>query len=795
MKTTGYTRREFLKTAAVASTTLALPWQSVLGARKPPTPPPPAGFQVPLDPKMIPKFVDPLPTLAEMDVIDASTSTEVVLDMVEFGAEVLPAATPLVNPDRSASGRPLTWAWGYKHAGSTRKSYIGPVMVARRGTPTQVRFVNKLGDASATKVLAYKNSTDQTLAWADPLNDELNACAILAAETPGQPANGGCGQNYLGPIPACVHIHGGEVPAGLDGGPDAWFTPDGLNVGHGYYTKGWLGFFGSVTALPKKADLGSVAYVRTTGADRGLYEYQPAARGKGGSWVKKTVGEAVYRFPNTQESAPVWFHDHTLGATRLNVYAGLAGAYYLTDSDDPENLPELAALVIQDRMFDTNGQLYFPAGLPFIPNPDHPFWVPEFVGDVICVNGKAWPYMEVQPKRYQFLLINGSNARTYRMWLEDSVTSAKGPVIWQIGTDGGYLDDPAKIDPNAAGPAPTQLVLMPGERATIIVDFAGLPGGTALILKNNAKHPFPNGAATNGGTTGTIMMFRVVGSPVADTSYNPASATPGSHSLRPENPIERLANPVTGAPLVQIDGHRQLTVNEVMALPVTVNGIAYPGGPLEVVVNNTKYMGIDKGIIRPDFTPVVTGGNTSYYSEIPTEGTVELWEIINLTADAHPMHLHLVQFQILSRQAFDVAGYLAAYAAAYGGVVKDAAGPPFDYNLPNIDGAVGGNPPVSPFLTKAPVPPAPNEAGWKDTVRVMPGEVTRILVRWAPTDVPAGEVGWYPFKPCTNNVPHGYVWHCHIVDHEDNEMMRPFFVAENLLSPPPHRTYFPGIDY
>ena len=139
--------------------------------------------------------------------------------------------------------------------------------------------------------------------------------------------------------------------------------------------------------------------------------------------------EAIYVYPNTQEAAPLWFHDHTLGATRLNVYAGLAGGYLLTDPDHPppESLPgpaEIVPLVIQDRMFDTTGQLLYPL-LPL--NPEHPYWTPEFVGDTIVVNGKAWPNLDVEQRRYRFLFLNGSNARTYELFLVDRATKVVGP--------------------------------------------------------------------------------------------------------------------------------------------------------------------------------------------------------------------------------------------------------------------------------------------------------------------------------------------------------------------------------
>jgi FtsP/CotA-like multicopper oxidase with cupredoxin domain len=608
--------------------------------------------------------------------------------------------------------------------------------------------VNNLGSAATTNVLAYKNSVDQTLHWADPLGRENNECAEHAMMHPGMPPEGECAENYRDSIPAVVHLHGGDVPPQLDGGPDAWFTSDGMYQGHAYYTK-------------------------------------PGSEGLGGN-------TAVYRYPNNQEMSTIWFHDHTLGATRLNVYAGLAGGYVVVDPADtsvPANLPPITPLVVQDRSFDKNGQLYFHAGVPHIPNPDHPYWVPEFLGDTIAVNGKVWPYFEVQPKRYRFVFINGSNARTYEMFLANQVTKVMGPVMWQIGTDGALLDVPVKIDPNAATGL-AKLVLMPGERADVIIDFAGLAPGTQLLLRNVARAPYPAGATPMGNTMGRVMQFRVIaGSGTPDTSFDPSTGAP----LR--SPMVRLVNPATGtlATGVTAQVKRQLTLNEVMGMPMTVGGITYPGGPLEILVNNTKWTGKGAdGEIRPDFTPIDVNGIITGYSELPKEGETEVWEIINVTADAHPIHLHLVQFQLMNRQNLDTKKYLAAYAAAYGGAVVDGFGPPSDYNVPNADGALGGNPGVSRYL-KGPVrPPNPNEAGWKDTVTMLPGQVTRIAVRWAPTAYAATTPpadAHYDFDP---NGGHGYVWHCHIVDHEDNEMMRPSAVIPIEGAP---RSYVRGVDY
>lgn len=697
--------------------------------------------QIPLSPEAIPQFVDPLPGLAIAD-----GTQPITLTMCEFKANVLPTGTfaPGVAPE--------TWVWGYivgtMCPSTTQGTYLGPVIVAQRKVPARITFINNLGYASATHVLAYRNSTDQTLHWADPLNKEANACSEERLMNEGMPPVGECAENYGGPIPAVAHLHGGDVPPQLDGGPDAWFTSDGIYQGHGYYSF-------------------------------------PGTGGPGSN-------QAVYRYPNDQEPAPLWFHDHTLGATRLNVYAGLAGGYLITDPSDasiPSNLPGPIPLIIQDRMFDKDGQLYFPAGTPYVPNPDHPYWVPEFTGDTIAVNGHVWPYLDVEPRRYRFLFINGSNARTYEMFLTSQTTKAKGPAFWQIGTDGGYLDFPVKIDPSAPGNQLQKLRMLPGERADVIVDFAGLAPGTLLILRNVAKTPYPAGETVEGRTIGRIMQFRVVPGGGVDTTYDPAAGG----ALR--TPMVRLVDPAAGtlAPGVVAQKTRQLTLNEVVAEASAVEGTEYEGGPEEVLVNNTEWSGKDdQGNIRPDFTAVTIGDNTTGYSELPREGETEVWEIINTTADAHPIHLHLVQFQLINRQSYDVRKFMAAYALAYGGAIVDGFGPPNDYNVPNADGAVGGNPAVGPFLRGPARPPDANEAGWKDTVMMLPGQVTRIAVRWAPMSLPAitpAADAFYPFDP---NGGHGYVWHCHIIDHEDNEMMRPTSVQPNEAAT---RTYVKGIDY
>jgi FtsP/CotA-like multicopper oxidase with cupredoxin domain len=741
--------------------------------------------QVPFPSGRIPQFADPLPVLsvAGGPIQTVFGNTPQTVRMCEFKSKVLPST---FVPPAGSTYAGYTWVWGYLpdptgssscadliasygDANGVLDTYTGPVVLNYRADAThgstQMTFINDLGDADTTNVLAYKYSTDQTLHWADPLGGEENMCNHMPMyPAPDDP----CAQNYAGPVLAAVHLHGGEVPPELDGGPDSWMSSDGAYHGHGYYT-------------------------RNPGVD-------PAN------------GE-VLTYPNTQEASPIWFHDHVLGSTRLNVYAGLAGAYLIEEADANTRPAGLAAwgldnggtfeptvpLVIQDRMFDTNGQLFFPAdsagGVLWSLNPQHPYWVPEFVGDTILVNGKVWPYLDVQPKRYRFLFLNGSNARTYEMFFINPANPNLAPRMWVIATDGGYLDTPVTLK---------KLLMQPGERYEVIVDFAGF-AGTNLVLKNTAKTPFPAGATPKGSTVGTIMQFRVGAGPVQNLSYNPAAGVP----LRPLSPIVRLVDPVAGtlAPGVTAVKTRELTLNEIMGMPMTaidpVTGVTtnYPGGPLEILVNNTKWSGESD---RPyeDFTPVEVGGITTYYSELPQEGQTEIWEIVNTTADAHPIHLHLVQFQLINRQAYDVPKFMAAYNLAFpGGAFAAGFGPPKDYraaNNPLSGGKDGGNPDVTPYLKSAPRPPEAYEAGWKDTIITYPGQVTRLAVRWAPTslatDLEASEL-YFPFDPSGGGL-NGYVWHCHIIDHEDNEMMRPDLVQLNPFAPlPASRSLVKGVDY
>ncbi len=720
----------------------------------------------PLPGNKIPQFVDPLPLLSvapggTMQTVLPSLlggTDNITLRMIEAQTNMMPST--FVPATGTYTG---TWVFRYVAdpgtgviGGGNPATYIGPVIVAARTHPTEVKYVNNL----TTDHIFWREWTDQSL------HSAFHQIYGFPMPTSGNTVH------YPGPVPAVPHLHGGEDPAVIDGGPEAYFLS---NLGN---------FTGVVNTH------GS-AYYSKAGA---------------------LPNEAIYRYPNSQIAAPIWFHDHLLGGTRLNAtFAGLAGAYALIDpaltlptglhpvglvnADGTTNLRYSVPLVLQDRMFDTNGQLYFPnVGI----NPTvHPYWVPEFVGDTIVVNGKVWPFMNVDRQRYRFYLINGSNSRPYEMFLQDLTTGVKGPRMWVIATDGGYLDSPVLINPNATGAqikagVQKSLVMMPGERYEMIIDFndptwvsaitaaygGAVPNPLNLILRNTA-------ATVNGppkaGTEGRIMQFRVSTNAPVDTSYNPASGTP---ILTGGQTIKRLVNTATGTLGTGV------TANKTRLLEL--NEVAGPGGPLEVLVNNSKWNGIrENDMITPIPGSMLVNGN--YITELPNEGDTEVWEIVNTTADKHPIHLHGVQFQLMNRQAFDTKAFATAYAAAFpGGVLIPGYGPPLNYFTGNPSGKLGGNP--DPVLVGAAAPPFSYEAGWKDTTIMNPGEVTRIVVRFAPQDTPIGIIGNFSFipnAPADNGQPGYYVWHCHITDHEDNEMMRPdMFVPNGAF-----RTYIQGVDY
>ncbi len=681
----------------------------------------PGSGQVPIDPESIPKFVDFLPHFAGMRV-KAGQSSNLIIKAVQTEQVAVSTGTHLDNgivgtdPD---VGKGKYFVYSISSDGGNKWTLpLWPsfTIEAQRNRELNVEVRNELHDLSYQDV---NITVDQTIMM------------------DGVPLTGNPDTDpYTGPVPIALHLHGGEVGSASDGGPHSWFTP-----GYTLKGKGW----------------------------------------------EQGVGPVLH-YPNKQEAATLWYHEHSqLGLTRVNVYAGMAGFYFLRGLDE-ENarlpgwskddlvrevtpggkvsdalhpqpyLPEIE-IVIQDRMFDTKGQLYYPVDPP---NPDvHPFWSPEFFGDVITVNGKTWPYLSVAPRKYRFHFLDGSNARFYNLWLQDLDANKPGPSLIQIGTDGGMLDSPVTIDPVAG----KTLLLGPGERADIIIDFSAMAPGTVLTLMNDANTPFPDGDPVQAGTTDRIMQFVVNGEMISRLK----SDLPGTdRSTVPENLRTGSLTKLTdfkGGINSEPDLVRQLTLNEVMS----------DNGPLMVLINNSRF----------EEMPGMMGMFVEV-TEKPVEGTVEKWQLINMTMDAHPMHMHLVQFQLVSRQKFHEMHYMHNYMMSFTGVnggmegmYMGGEGPPFEYDVKNSDGAVGGNPSVSGYLDGPVKMPEANERGWKDVIIAYPGEVTTYLVRYAPTNLPVKwpkQLSLYPFDPSSGP---GYVWHCHIVEHEDNDMMRPLNLEAN----------------
>lgn len=593
---------------------------------------------VTIDPRTILKYVNQLPIPGVYTPSNVYDPLTGNLIRQDYTIGMLPGSQDVLGI-KDALGNPvyMTNVWGY---GGT---YPGATFEATRGIPVRVKWINDIPAATP-----HPFAVDPTLHWANPNNMAMPVAPFLPFP-PGYP-------DAQKPVPLTAHLHGSEVPSASDGHPNSWFTQDGK---HG------------------------MAY---------------------NSLVPTDQNAAVFEYPNSQLPTTLWYHDHSLGITRLNVMTGLAGFYLLRDPNDTiaPNLPggqyEIP-IVIQDRILDLNGQFFFPS-LGINPN-IHPYWIPEFFGDTIVVNGKAWPNLSVDNGQYRFRLLNGSNARFYTLKF-----SNKMPFI-QIGAEGGYLKSAVTL---------TELTIAPGERADILVDFRGLAAGTKLILENSARAPFPKGVPPNPQTVGQIMQFTVTGNP---------------GFIPPANQLPAILNPIPALTPDRPD--RILTLVEVMG----------PAGPLEVLLDGQKW--------HMDV------------SEKPKEGTTEDWVVVNLTADTHPIHLHLIQFQLITRQEFQVKKYMTDWIVLNGGMM-----PPF------MSPTVPLNP--IPYLQNKSRRPDLNEIGWKDTVRMNTGEVTRIRVRFARQDYDPAVHGtaYFPFD---STVGPGYVWHCHIIDHEDNEMMRPYKVT------------------
>jgi spore coat protein A, manganese oxidase len=379
-------------------------------------------------------------------------------------------------------------------------------------------------------------------------------------------------------------------------------------------------------------------------------------------------------------AAMLWFHDHGLGATRLNVAAGLAAAYIVRDHLDTGTEPNPIGipggpyevpLVVQDRRFNPDGTLLYPtsdiAGVT---------WIGEYFGDVMLVNGKVWPFLDVEPRLYRLRILNGCNARILNL-------SIPGAAMWQIGAEGGMWDRPVST---------RRVLLAPAERADLLVDFSALANGVTHILNTTPTPP----VSTPAPPLPDVMQIRV-GTQVTRRGPDAIPAhLPGRAA--------QLANPVRT---------RWITLNEVAAETAA------------------WHLNLDAQRFGDPAT------------ETPAVGTVEDWVYVNLTGDTHPIHTHLVTFQVIGRTPFDV----DAYQAEHGGP----------------EGVPGGIDPT-PFATGPMLPASPDERGYKDTVKAHPGQLTRIRAKF---ELPTGVT-----------TPQTYVYHCHILEHEDNDMMRPYTVTD-----------------
>jgi FtsP/CotA-like multicopper oxidase with cupredoxin domain len=631
-------RRYFL--AYAGGTALAALAFDKLGNSKVVAAPVPGGT---LNVRNVQKFVTTLPVPPTMP---QSAPNAYSIAMRQVSQQILPQAFAATQ----------VWAYG---STTDERTFHSPAWTveAVRATPIEVTWINDLKDASG-RYLPHLLPVDPTVHWANPPGPRDMRPTF--ARTPGA---------YAGPVPTVTHVHGMEgVEDWSDGYAEAWYLPAASNIPRDYASAGtWYEFF------------------RSKSGGRG--------------WAP---GQATYRYPNAQRPSTLWFHDHTLGITRLNVYAGPAG-FYIIRSDNAADHPTVAdgkgmailpsgqyeiPLAIQDRSFNADGSLFYPdsrrifdgfAG-PYIPDGDvSPIWVPEFFGNCMLVNGRTWPYHSVEPRRYRLRILNGCNSRFLVLRFNEPKVD-----VWQIGTEAGYLRAAARL---------RQLLLAPAERVDIIVDFSQVRFGANITLQNfGPDGPYQTDSIKTPAdprTTGQVMQFRVdrkLTSP--DTTTHPARLV-----------MPNIVHLASGT-------ERPLALVETMTM--TPAGQELPGDMGLGTVDLTA--GLPKGVKVLKWHEGV--------SENPSVGDIEVWAIYNFTRDAHPMHIHEVFFQVVERHRFD---------------------------------AKTGSP-VGKKRT-----PRPEENGWKDTVIAYPGEITRIRLKFTTS----GQ----------------FAWHCHIVEHEDNEMMRPYRIG------------------
>jgi len=683
-----------------------------------------------LDPNGVTKFVTPL---VKPPVFPRETK---IKKRMMKNAEYYEIAVRQFQQQILPLPHPATTVWSYGPAGDFRTiaqggRYFYPAFTieAKYNKPVVVKWVNGLTDGFGNP-LPHLLPVDPSLHWANPIgrrDTRPNPIDDPNYWTDGQ-ANGwiDTNGNYVGPVPMITHVHGAHTFEHSDGYPEAWYLPAGST---------------------------GVSFTQGT-----FYDYFKNKYGL--NW---DPGTATFEYPNTQRATTLWYHDHTLGMTRVNVYAGPAGFYLIRggpgdtvlDSRDgtiailPGPAPGKGInpfgtfyeipIALQDRSFNIDGSLFYPDNRAFfegldpyqlqIPftfdqlliNPDPngwglgcdgqfsdvaPIWQPEFFGNMMVVNGQTWPFLDVEQRRYRFRLLNGCNSR----FLILDFNNIPGVEVWQIGAEGGFLASPVNITATNGN----QLLIGPAERADVIVDFTSVPLGNYVLANLGPDEPFGGGIPgidfepSDPNSTGQVMEFRVGPVLTADTT----------------TPPQFLQLPAI-APLVPTSS-RNITLNEEMSMNVLVDYL--PDGTIDYNCASFEPFGPTAALLG---TLDIDGNSIPLLwmdpiTENPNVGDIEEWVIYNFTADAHPIHIHQVQFQVVDRQqlAVDAEGVAVQPAGLLVGTNR----------LPEIW-----------------------ETGEKDTVIVYPGEVARVKA--------------------TFDLPGFYVWHCHIIEHEDNEMMRPYHVG------------------
>jgi bilirubin oxidase len=665
----------------------------------------PTSAQLPggtLDPTTIPKYVEPLPIPSVMP--RAGTVGHDIdyyeIAVRQFQQQILPP------------GLPKTTVWGYGAVQDPGTfSYPARTIEADVERPVRVKWINDLKDAQG-KFRPHLVPVDQTLHWANPPQDCLDGSHRTDCRGRSQ-------QPYKGPVPIITHLHGSHVQPDSDGYPEAWYLPAAVNIPAGYATRG--SNFDQIDGVPRES------------------------------------GAAVFQYPNDQRATTLWYHDHALGMTRANVYSGLAGFYLLRGGSLDTRLVEAflpkddfeIPIAIQDKSFNRDGSLFYPDNraffeglnkpprrpflkIPFIPEPAaggrsdvSPIWNPEFFGNTQVVNGKTWPNLNVERRRYRLRLLNGNDTRVLILKIVAGDPTARPGVpavpFWQIGADGGFLPKPQKLD---------QLLIAGAERADVIVDFSNVPSGTELYLINEGPdEPFGGGTGcTSGppdcdfpfadpGTTGQVMKITVGPRRSFDLSIPPELLVlPHLAKLGPASRTRTLSlNEAESATVFVVT----LDDGSVVFRPSDPDAV--PFGPTEALLGTARVTA--GGIVTP--TPLEW---MEPITENPALNATEIWEIYNFTEDAHPIHIHLVQFEVVNRQDLAIENGTATL----------------------VPGTVRG--------------PEPWETGTKDTALMFPGQVTRVKAKF--------------------DIPGLFVWHCHILSHEDNEMMRPYCVGDRANCKP-----------